>query len=124
MGRLGDRWSHRNVMTLGGLGAAASSLLAWLANSVEWFYPVFFLAAIAIVAVWTIPLALTVKFAQEHERPLYIGLSNTVSAPAAIIAPIIGGWIADALGYHAMFIVSILSGLLMAAALVLFVKEP
>jgi MFS family permease len=124
MGRLGDRWSHRGVMMLGGLGAAASSMLAWLATSVGWFYPVFFLAAIAIVAVWTIPLALTVKFAQEHERPLYIGLSNTVSAPATILAPILGGWIADTAGYHAMFLVSTVSGLLMAAALLFLVKDP
>jgi len=124
MGRLGDRWSHRGVMILGGLGAAASSALAWLANSTEWFYPVFFLASIAIVAIWTIPIALTVSFAEEHERPLYIGLSNTISAPATIIAPIIGGLIADAAGYHAMFIVSTLCGLLMVATLLLFVKEP
>lgn len=124
MGRLGDRWGHRNVMVLGGLGAAASSLLAWLANSETWFYFVFFIAAIAIVAVWTIPLALTVRFGQEHEHPLYIGLSNTVSAPATILAPIIGGWIADTAGYHAMFIVSTISGLVMAAMLILFVKEP
>ena len=124
MGRLGDRWSHRAVMMLGGLGAAASSLLAWYANSVEWFYPVFFLAAIAIVAVWTVPLALTVKFAQEHERPIYIGLSNTVSAPATILAPIIGGWIADTAGYDAMFLVSTVCGLLMAGALIFIVKEP
>lgn len=124
MGRLGDRWSHRGVMILGGLGAAASAALAWFADSVGWFYPVFLLAAVAIVAIWTIPIALTVSFAKEHERPIYIGLSNTVSAPATIVAPIIGGWIADTAGYDAMFIVSALSGLLMVAALVFFVKEP
>ena len=124
MGRLGDRWSHRGVMILGGLGAAGSSYLAWVANSVEWFYPVFLLAAVALVAIWTVPIALTVSFAKEHERPFYIGLSNTISAPATIIAPIIGGWIADAAGYDAMFIVSAVSGLFMVAALLLFVKEP
>lgn len=124
MGRLGDRWSHRGVMILGGVGAAASSALAWAANSIGWFYPVFLLAAVAIVAIWTIPIAFTVSFAREYERPLYIGLSNTVSAPATILAPIFGGWIADAMGYHAMFTVSALCGLLMAAALFFFVKEP
>jgi MFS family permease len=124
MGRLGDRWSHRGVMIIGGLGAAGSSYLAWVANSFEWFYPVFLLAAIALVAIWTVPIALTVSFAKEHERPLYIGLSNTISAPATIIAPILGGWIADAAGYHAMFIVSIVSSALMVAALLLLVKEP
>ena len=124
MGRLGDRWGHRNVMILGGVGAAASSLFAWYATSVAWFYPAFLLAAVAIVAIWTIPLALTVSFAEEHERPLYIGLSNTVCAPATILAPLLGGWIADTAGYHAMFLVSTVSGLLMAAALILFVREP
>lgn len=124
MGRLGDRWSHRGVMILGGLGAATSAAIAWMANSVGWFYPVFLLAAVAIVAIWTIPIALTVSFAKEHERPLYIGLSNTVSAPATIVAPIIGGWIADTAGYDAMFIVSAVCGLLMAGALIFFVKDP
>jgi MFS family permease len=124
MGRLGDRWSHRGVMILGGLGAAVSSLLAGLATSVVWFYPVFLMAAAASVAIWTIPIALTVSFAKEHERPLYIGLSNTITAPATIIAPIIGGWIADAAGYDAMFIVSTIGGLIMVASLLLFVKEP
>lgn len=124
MGRLGDRWSHRGVMILGGLGATASAVLAWFADSVGWFYPVFLLAAIAIVAIWTVPIALTVSFAQEHERPIYIGLSNTVSAPATIVAPLIGGWIADAAGYDAMFIFSALCGLLMVATLIFFVNEP
>jgi MFS family permease len=124
MGRLGDRWSHRGVMILGGLGAMASAVLAWFADSIGWFYPVFLLAAIAIVAIWTVPIALTVSFAQEHERPIYIGLSNTVSAPATIVAPLIGGWIADAAGYDAMFIFSALCGLLMVATLIFFVNEP
>lgn len=124
MGRLGDRWSHRGVMALGALAAAASALFAWAATSVAWFYPVFLLEAIAIIAIWTIPIALTVSFGKEDERPLYVGLSSTVTAPATIIAPVIGGWVADAAGFDAMFIVSALCALLMAAALVFFVKEP
>ncbi len=125
MGRLGDRWSHRGVMTLGGAGATISSLLAWLAPSVVWFYLVFLLAAVAIVAIWTVPLALTVRFASdESERPLYIGLSNTISAPATILAPIFGGWLADTLGYEEMFLVAALFGLLMMVVLVFFVQEP
>lgn len=124
MGRLGDRWSHRGVMVLGALAAAASAWCAWAATSVAWFYPVFLLEAIAIIAIWTIPIALTVSFGEEHERPLYVGLSSTMTAPATIIAPVIGGWLADAAGFDAMFIVSGLCALLMAAALVFFVKEP
>jgi MFS family permease len=125
MGRLGDRWSHRGMMAFGALGAALSAVLAWRAQSPSWFYGVFLLEAAAIVAIWTIPLALSVGFAaDERQRPLYIGLSNTLPAPAAILAPVVGGWIADAAGYETMFLISALAGLLMALALWLLVHDP
>ncbi len=125
MGRLGDRWSHRGVMSLGALGAALSAILAWKASSVHWFYAVFLLEAIAVVAIWTIPLALSVSFAANEEiRPLYIGMSNTLPAPAAILAPVFGGWLADAAGFQATFILSAAFAVAMAAALWFVVKDP
>jgi len=125
MGRLGDRWSHRGVMSVGALGAALSAVLAWRAASPTWFYAVFLLEAVAIVAIWTIPLALSVSFARdEAERPLYVGLANTLPAPAAILAPAIGGWIADLAGYGTMFVLSAIAGVAMALALWFIVKDP
>jgi len=125
MGRLGDRWSHRGAMGIGALAAMLSALVAWRADSVTWFYLVFLLEAVAIVAIYTVPIALTVSFArQEEDRPLYIGLSHTLTAPATIVAPIVGGLIADAAGFHLTFLLSAACALLMAAALVFAMKEP
>ncbi len=125
MGRLGDRWSHRAVMSLGAVGAALSALLAWQATSVSWFYAIFLLEAVAVVAIWTIPLAMSVSFAHNaDERPIYIGLSNTLPAPATILAPVFGGWLADAAGYQATFILSAVFAVAMAAALWFLVKDP
>jgi MFS family permease len=125
MGGLGDRWSHRGVMLLGAGGAALSAVLAWRATSVQWFYVIFILEAAAIVAIWTIPLAMSVTFAPtEAERPLYIGMANTIPAPAAILAPVVGGWLADAAGFHATFLVSALCAVAMAAGLWLLIKDP
>ncbi len=125
MGRLGDKWSLRGVMSIGGLGAALSAVVAWQAPSAEWFYAVFLLEAVAIVAIWTVPLAMSVSFAaSEKERPLYVGMANTIPAPAALLAPILGGWLADAAGFEATFLVSAVSGLVMAAALWFVVREP
>ena len=119
MGRWGDRWSHRGVMALGAIGASLSAFLAWWATSSDWFYAIFLLQAVAIVAIWTIPLAFSVSFAKKaDERPLYIGLANTIPAPATILAPVIGGWVADAFGFNVTFLLSAVCGLLMAAALV------
>ncbi|MGE5250750.1 MAG: MFS transporter [Bacteroidota bacterium] len=125
MGRLGDRWSHRGVMVIGALAAILSALLAWRAPSLEWFYLVFLLEAAAIIAFWTVPIALTVSFARHpDERPLYIGLSNTLIAPAAILAPMLGGWLADAVNFQLTFLVSAACGLLMALTLAFVVREP
>jgi len=125
MGRLSDRWSHRGVMMVGALAATLSALLAWGANSPGWFYLIFLMESVAMIAIWTIPIALTVSFAKrEEERPLYIGMSNTLSAPATILAPIFGGWLADAAGFRATFLLSAGCGLAMAAALYFLIRDP
>ncbi len=125
MGRLGDRWSHRGVMSLGAVGAALSAILAWKATSAQWFYAIFLLEAVAVVAIWTIPLALSVSFAHTaEERPIYIGMANTLPAPATILAPVFGGWLADAAGYHTTFLLSAFFALSMAAALWFVVRDP
>lgn len=125
MGYFGDRWSHRGVMVVGSIGAALSAILAWKASSPNWFYSIFLLESVAIVAIWTIPIALSVSFAKnEEDRPIYIGMSNTIPAPAAILAPILGGWIADTKGFNLTFILSAVCALLMTGALLLFVKDP
>lgn len=104
MGWLGDRWSHRGVMAIGMISASVSAFIAWRAPSVGWFYLVYALAGIAYVAVWTIAMAMTLKYGEEHEKPAYIGLANTLIAPTAFIIPLLGGWLADYAGYHATFI--------------------
>jgi MFS family permease len=125
MGRLGDLWSHRGMMGIGALGAALSAILAWRATSPAWFYAVFLLEAVAIVAIWTIPLALSVSFARDAaERPIYVGLANSLPAPAAILAPAIGGLIADAAGFGATFLLSAVSGVIMALVLWFMVRDP
>ncbi|MBA4380204.1 MAG: hypothetical protein C0393_05950, partial [Anaerolinea sp.] len=124
MGWLGDRWSLRRLMTLGALAAAASSLLAWRAPSLGWFYLIFILAALAGAAIWTLGLAMMVQFGTEAERPVYIGLSNTFIAPATILAPLFGGWLADVAGYQATFMTSAVGGIFMAIVLYFLVKDP
>ena len=124
MGRMADRWSPRMAMILGALGTTLSALIAILAPSANWFYLALIFASMGIVATWTIHIPLTNQFGDEKERPFYIGLSNTFTAPAAILAPILGGWLADILGFQATFLVSVISGMLMAALLYFIMKDP
>ncbi len=124
MGWLGDKWGHRSMLILGAVAALASSTLAWLASSILWFYPIFVLAGFTNVSIWTNGMTMTVDFGVEAERPLYIGLSQTLTAPATIIAPLLGGWIVDSAGFIPTFSISIILSIAMLGILVFLVKDP
>jgi MFS family permease len=124
MGWMGDRFGHRLMLIIGSICISLSALLAWKAPSLNWFYLVFILEGLANVATWTIGMAITVEFGTEADRPIYIGLSNTLAAPVTILAPILGGWLADATGFGTTFIISALGGLITTFVLILLVKNP
>jgi MFS family permease len=124
MGWLGDRFGHRAMLIAGSFAVTVSSLLAWAAQSITWLYPVFVLAGLANVAYWTIGMAITAEFGTEETRPTYIGLSNTLVAPATIVAPLIGGWVADAVGFETTFMISAVGGLVIVALLFWLVRDP
>ena len=124
MGWLGDRFGHRAMLIAGSIAAIFSSLMAWAAPSLAWLYPVFILSGLANVATWTTGMAMTVEFGDETTRPIYIGLSNTLIAPATFLAPLIGGWIADAAGFQTTFIVSAVGGLVTVLLLFRLVRDP
>jgi MFS family permease len=124
MGWLGDRLGHRAMLIAGSVAVTLSSLLAWGGPTIDWLYPVFVLSGLANVAYWTIGMAITAEFGTEESRPTYIGLSNTLVAPATILAPLVGGWIADSAGFQATFMVSAVGGLVIAAMLYFLVRDP
>jgi MFS family permease len=124
MGWLGDKWGHRSMLVIGAVAALMSSALAWFATSILWFYPIFLLAGLTNVSIWTIGMAMTVDFGTEAERPIYIGLSQTLTAPATIIAPLIGGWIVDKAGFIPTFSISIVLSIVMIGVLIFLVKDP
>lgn len=124
MGWLSDRVGHKKMLVVGMVSVALSSLLAWAAPALEWFYLVFIISALANVAYWTIGMVLVVEFGSEAERPMYIGMSNTLVAPFTIIAPILGGWIADSLGYQTTFLLSAIGGVIVTLMMIFLVKDP
>ena len=124
MGWLSDRVGHRRILIFGMAAVAVSSVLAWMAPSLIWMYAVMMISGLANVAYWTIGMAMTVEFGNETDRPVYIGMANTLVAPATILAPIIGGWIADAMGFQTTFIISALGGIVTAALLIFLIKDP
>jgi len=97
------------------LGAAAllpvSALLAWLVGPLP-LYIGFLLSGLANGSnLFAGYLNWVVGYAHPDQRPLYVGLSNTVSAGISLIAPVIGGTIAQHFGYRPLFAVSLVMAL-------------
>jgi MFS family permease len=117
MGWLGDHWSRRGVMALGMICAAVSAIIIIWAPTMNWFYLSYALAGIAQVAIWTIALSMTLEFGDEHLKPAYIGLANTLIAPTALLFPLIAGWLADSVGYPATFLLTAIGAVITALVL-------
>lgn len=132
-GKISDRHGNRLVMRLLGLGYGLTALLALvlviLMNlsllQVQSFWlpylalPLFFLNG----AVWPARILTGSNFllelAPEAERPLYLGLSNTLMGVVALISGL-GGLVVDLLGFAGLFIVTLglyLIGYLLATGL-------
>lgn len=124
LGWLGDRRGHRLSFALGTIALVVSAALAITAPSLGWFYIVFALAGIAQGALWTTPLALTADFGDETSRPYYIGLANTLVAPATLFGPIVGGWIAERAGFEAAFALAAIIGMAAAVVIALAMRDP
>jgi MFS family permease len=124
MGWLGDRNGHRAMLILGAAASMLGSLLAAFAPSLTWFFPIFMLAGLTNVSIWTNGMTMATTFSGENERPFYIGLAQTLTAPATIIAPLLGGWIADTKGFGLTFALSAILSVVMMAILLFIVKDP
>lgn len=124
LGWIGDRWGNKLALQIGCIACALSSAVAGLAPNVNWFYLVFIGAGIGSMGLQNIAAVMTLEFGNDRQRPAYIGLGNTLVAPATIIAPIFGGWIVDNIDYQTTFWAAAIGGLLTALILHVGVRDP
>jgi len=50
------------------------------------------------------------EMAPTAERPLYVGMGNTLNAPG-LLAPLLGGWLVAHAGYPPVFVIGVVTGL-------------
>ncbi len=126
-GALGDRFGHRRVMQIAGISwiVALITVLLVTATQATWLlYPVFallgFSGAVGVISDFN----LAMEFGPEAERPTYVGLARTSTGPALLIAPLIGGLIAQSLGYPMLFMTSLIFAAIGLYVLSARVREP
>ncbi len=124
IGWIGDRWGHRRVLIAANLLTVLAVAVAVSASDINWFYLVFALTGFVNSAQWSTIMTITVQFGTVAERPYYIGMANSFIAPVTIFAPIIGGWLIDAVNFESTFTIFALAGLLSVLVYVIPMRDP
>lgn len=98
-----------------------SALLAGVVGPVPLYFG-FLMSGLAMSNLFISYQNWIVGYAVPERRPVYVGLFNTISAVTSLAAPILGGTIAQSLGYRPLFVVSLILALC-ALYVTLRVKE-
>jgi len=122
-GRLGDKIGHLLVFRVGALSAFLAALIAAFTSQIGWMYAVMVLSGMANSVFWTIGIVVGLEFGNEGDSPIYVGMSNSLIAPAAILAPLLGGYLADVFNFRITFLAAAVFSLLTFAILALNVKS-
>jgi len=123
-GFLADHKGHKISLEICLLLNALSLGLAVIAPSPLWFYPIFFLRGAINAGTFISGISIVYEFTEAEKRPTYIGLANTLPGAAGSLAPLVGGWMAGAVSYQAMFILSAVIGVASWGLLRFAVREP
>jgi MFS family permease len=110
-GALADRWGHKQVLELATTIGLLALLLAVVAPSSVWFFPIFVLVGTAQAGYQLSGYTMIFSFSTPADRPTYIGVANTALAPMAAFGPLLAGWLAEQAGYNALFLVLLAIGL-------------
>ncbi len=122
-GYLGDRSGFRLVLL--------ASIALWIASTallMQFHAPVAILASFAGLGAaqagyMMAAMTMILEFGDRDDLPMRIGLSTTAEGLTATLGPLVGGQLADAMGYNFVFGASM--GLLAAAfAALLVIKDP
>jgi len=122
-GLLADRKGHKIVLCGAAVAMAVTALVGWMATSPAWLWATFGLLAISMSADSVSRMNIILEFCAPEDRPTYIGLTNTLLAPATL-APILGGALATWFSYRGMFVVAAIFSVAGSVLLAFWVKEP
>ncbi|MGC9394124.1 MAG: MFS transporter [Anaerolineae bacterium] len=123
-GFFSDRKGHKLSLEICLTLSALATVLAIFAPSPWWFFVIFFLRGAVDAGIFISAISIVYEFTDAENRPTYIGLANTIPGVAGAIAPLIGGWLAGAMSYQAMFVFAAIVGVLSWVLLRFAVHEP
>ncbi len=123
-GLVADRTGHKLVLVVATLSMLLATASALIIPSPIAIYVAFIFYGSAMAAEQVSGPNIVLEFGTDADRPTYIGLTNTLLAPARTAAPLIGGALATVAGYQGMFGVAIALAAIGVTMLQFWVRDP
>ena len=124
LGWLADRRGHKWLIELSALVGASAILLMLLAPDALWLYAVLMLVNACSSGMSVAGLSITMEFSEPEDLPTFTALASTIVAGPVLLAPVLGGWLADVAGYNVLFIVALAFMSLGWATMRRWVRDP
>lgn len=122
-GIIGDSYGHRvNLLALA-FASAMASLFAIVSPNIFMYGFVFFFLACLTQIQSISRLSFIAEMCEENDRPAYIGIINTITAPT-VCAGLLFGWLVPKIGYISIFSITALLAMCSFVILMKFVAEP
>jgi EmrB/QacA subfamily drug resistance transporter len=106
-GAAGDLYGRRRLLVLGTALFVAASILCALAPSLEWFLAGRALQGLGAAMLLPNSLAILSDAYSGERRGSAIGIWAAVGAGAAAVAPLLGGWLVDHVGWPGIFYINV-----------------
>jgi len=123
-GEIGDRVGNKVVFAASDVLMGGALVFAMFSDSIFSLLAVFALVGIAQSGAVIADMNMVMEFSLPQDRPTYMGIFKTMTGPAFLLAPLIGGGLVEILGYKPMFLVSFLIVVVGFLVLVILVPEP
>ena len=124
-GQLADRHGHKLIIVLGAVSLVLANLAAIFAEQQSWLiYLAFVGVGGSLASIFVSAFNIMLEFAPASQQPTYVAIGGLTRAPALIAAPIVGGLIADASGFHPVFIIAAVTSALGALMIATLVRDP
>ena len=111
-GRLSDLYGRRPLFIIGMVVFIAGSVLCGTATTIEWLSTFRLLQGAGAAILISVNLALISEIVPKGKAGAAIGLVGSMSAVGTATGPVLGGWMAEVIGWQSIFLLNVPLGLL------------
>ncbi|NMB45995.1 MAG: MFS transporter [Firmicutes bacterium] len=105
-GRLADQYGQKNVMLVGGIGAASVPLFWWFVPRWQLAPVAQFLGSFCWGGYNLAAFNLILEITPDEGRTTFVGVYNTMAGLASSMGPLVGGYLADIYGLRVVIAIS------------------